>query len=239
MKIRNPRMLKCAGWLGAKWLRCWMLANRFHSTSVGPISEPNRPECNGRYIYSFWHEHILALAVKYKQPNIHVLIGMHRDGQLITDIVQNLGFSVVRGSTERKGAVEAVRKMIRLASENQHLAITPDGPRGPRRVAQTGIAYLASKTGLPIVPIAMGYRRVHRAKSWDQFALPKLFGSTYFLFGEPITIPPNLNNDELEIQRLRIQATMDESQSIAEQWAETGKLTIPPKEPETKLADAA
>ena len=80
---------------------------------------------------------------------MHILISEHRDGELITQVVKRLGFSVVRGSTTRGGA-RALREMS-LRIDQGHLCVTPDGPRGPRRSVHQGVAYLASRTGLPIV----------------------------------------------------------------------------------------
>ena len=62
--------------------------------------------------------------------------------------------------------------MLRL-SRQAHLVITPDGPRGPRRQVQAGMVYLAARTGVPIVPVGIGYDRPWRTKSWDRFAVPR------------------------------------------------------------------
>ena len=47
-----------------------------------------------------------------------------------------------------------MREMIR-AAESNHFAVMPDGPKGPRRHVELGLIYLAAKTGLPIVMLAV------------------------------------------------------------------------------------
>ena len=102
-----------------------------------------------RYIYAFFHEVMLFPAYYWNWPEMHILISEHRDGELITQVIKRLGFSVVRGSTTRGGA-RALREMS-LRIDQGHLCVTPDGPRGPARSVHQGVAYLASRTGLPIV----------------------------------------------------------------------------------------
>src|SRR5206468_6190352 len=106
-------------------------------------------------LYAFWHEHLLLPAYHYGRRDIRVLISTHADGQLIAEVCRRLGFGLVRGSTTR-GGVEAVRQMLRDGGAS-HLAITPDGPRGPRRRVQPGVSFLASRTGLPVVPMGIGH----------------------------------------------------------------------------------
>ena len=111
---------------------------------------------------------MLFPAYYWNWPEMHILISEHRDGELITQVIKRLGFSVVRGSTTRGGA-RALREMS-LRIDRGHLCVTPDGPRGPRRSVHQGIAYLGSRTGLPIVGAGMAFKKPWRAKSWDRFA---------------------------------------------------------------------
>ena len=67
-----------------------------------------------------------------------------------------------------------------------------DGPKGPRRKCQFGAVYLASRTGLPIVPVGFGYSRCWRADNWDRFALPLLFSRVRGVSAHPVRVPPKL-----------------------------------------------
>jgi lysophospholipid acyltransferase (LPLAT)-like uncharacterized protein len=219
MKIRNRQLIKLAGLLGAWLVKLWIGTLRFRYRPLGLALDPNGAGFRGRFIYAFWHENILVPAYHYARPDIHVLISQHADGEIIAEICRRLGFSLVRGSTTR-GGIEAVRQMLRV--DGGHLAITPDGPRGPRRVVQPGLIYLAARTGLPIVAFGIGFQRARRLKSWDRFALPRLWSFATCVTSVPMAVPPELDRDELEKHRLRVQGALDEVNDLAERWAEKG-----------------
>ena len=103
-------------------------------------------------IIAFWHGQQLMMPLTYRGTGAHILISQHRDGELIHRIVSRFGFRSVRGSTTRGGA-SALRDLIRLGRTGADLVVTPDGPKGPRHVAQMGVVQLAQVTGLPIVPL--------------------------------------------------------------------------------------
>jgi hypothetical protein len=105
-----------------------------------------------RLIIAFWHGRQLMMPLAYRGAGAHILISQHRDGELIHRIVSRFGFRSVRGSTTR-GGVAALRVLIRLGRSGSDLVITPDGPKGPRQIAQLGAVQLAQATGLPIVPL--------------------------------------------------------------------------------------
>jgi len=104
------------------------------------------------FIIAFWHGRQLMMPLVYKGPGVHALISEHRDGELIHRIIRRFGLQSVRGSTTR-GGVRALRELVRLGRSGTDLAVTPDGPRGPRCIAQLGTVELAKLTGLPIMPV--------------------------------------------------------------------------------------
>lgn len=228
MKLRHPFLIRSASWLSTQVLRAWKRTLRFQIRELGANLDPNGSPSR-QYIYAFWHESMLIPAFRFAQPTIHVLISRHADGQLITEIIQRLGFNVVRGSTRptrREGAI-AVRELLRVSTWS-HLAVTPDGPRGPRRVAQPGLVYLAAKSGLPIVPCGFASQRPWRAKSWDRFAVPRPFARAVGVLGEPIVVPPQAVQPPLaEEYQGYVQSQMDRVTDLAERWAESGKFSYP------------
>lgn len=109
---------------------------------------------NGRnYIVAFWHGHLLMMIYAAFSRPIHALISQHRDGELIARTMARFGARAVRGSSTRGGS-SALKAMIRLAKQRAILAITPDGPKGPRHRVQQGVIGAAQAAGVPIVPIA-------------------------------------------------------------------------------------
>lgn len=228
MKIRDRRLIAAAGWLGTRLVRMLSASLRFEYRSLGKVEvDPLQPPETGPFIYALWHENFLVPVVRFGNPGVAALVSRHADGELLGKLIGSTGMGVVRGSTKR-GGVAAVRELLRSGGEQRHLAVTPDGPRGPRRVVQPGVVYLASRTGMRIVPIGVGHRRPWRARSWDAFAVPRPFSRACCLFGEPLIVPPDLLPDALNPWASRLQAELDRLTVSAEQWAETGRLELPP-----------
>jgi lysophospholipid acyltransferase (LPLAT)-like uncharacterized protein len=220
MKIRHPWLIKTIAFVAAKLLRVWLWTVRYRYEVHGQHVHPDDPEIEGRFIYAIWHEALLFPAGRRWKGNMHVLISQHADGELITQVANHLGFNAVRGSTTR-GGVPALRGMLEKAKDS-HLMVTPDGPRGPRRQVQPGVVYLASRTGLPVVPVGIGYRRAWRARSWDRFAVPYPCTAGIAVAGPVVRVPPDADRDELETYRLRLEEAMLAATAEAENWAGSG-----------------
>jgi len=122
--------------------------------------------------------------------------------------VSRFGFRSVRGSTTR-GGVAALRALIRLGRSGSDLVITPDGPKGPRQIAQLGAVQLAQATGLPIVPLTFSCSKKVFA-SWDRFLLPYPFSRGLFWWGEPIWVPREATAEELEAKRRELEAALNQ-----------------------------
>ena len=158
-------------------------------------------------IYAFWHCMMLIPAYVGRKSRIQVLISQHSDGEYIARVIKRLGFGVIRGSTTR-GGMRAIKALVDKIREGYPVAITPDGPRGPRFVVQPGSIYLGKKTQLPIIPTVVGLSSYWTLPSWDKFRIPKPFSRALMLYGDPIHIPPNLNDEEMEHYRLLLEQTM-------------------------------
>jgi lysophospholipid acyltransferase (LPLAT)-like uncharacterized protein len=221
MKIRHPALLRALAFLTACLIQLWIRTLDFRYRPLGSNVDPHFRGLRGRYIYAFWHENMLLLAYHYARPDMWVLISQHADGQLIADVCRYLGFRTVRGSTTRGGA-SAMRQMFRLSSHG-HIAITPDGPRGPRRKVQQGLVYLAAHTGLPIVPVGVAYSKAWRMRSWDRFALPMPFGRGVCITDEPIEVPSHADRTLMAEYVQRVEAALHRVSKCAEGLAETGR----------------
>jgi lysophospholipid acyltransferase (LPLAT)-like uncharacterized protein len=103
-----------------------------------------------------------------------------------------------------------------------HLALTPDGPRGPRRQVQRGLIYLAAKTGLAIVTVGFGLHRPWRANSWDRFAIPRPWSRARCVTGVPVFVPPEAIPAQLELYRIQVENQLAMVTRAAEDWAATG-----------------
>ncbi len=151
-------------------------------------------------ILAFWHSRLLMMPLLCRRRRITMLISRHRDGELIRRAVTLFPVDFARGSTTR-GGLHALRKLVKALENGSHVAITPDGPRGPRNQVQHGVIIVASLTGRPIVPITFSGSRCKIFKSWDRFLLPYPFSRGVFVWGEPIWVGPK--GDEIGIEEKR------------------------------------
>jgi hypothetical protein len=230
MKIRHPLAIKFISLVGAWLLRLWMATIRYRYRPLGPNLEPSRTSLPGRFIYALWHENMLLPTYHYAKPNIRILISQHADGEVLAEVCKHLRVGTIRGSTSR-GGVEAVRQMLR-ASRRCHLAMVPDGPRGPRRRVQSGLIYLAARTGLPIVIMGVGYARPWRLKTWDHFAIPRPWSLATIVTAQPISIPADADKEQLESYRQFVEDSLHWANELAERWAETGKFHVSRPQPQ-------
>jgi lysophospholipid acyltransferase (LPLAT)-like uncharacterized protein len=228
MKIRNRRLIAAAGWIGTRAVQLLSRSLQFEYRSLGPRPvDPLQPPEAGPFLYALWHESFLVPIVRFGNPGVAALVSRHADGQILGRLVQATGMGIVQGSTNR-GGLAAVRELLRGDVGLRHLAVTPDGPRGPRRVVQPGVVYLAARTGRTIVPIGVGHCRPWRVGSWDSFAVPRPFSRVRCLFGEPVSIPAGVPFDDLHVHCSRLQVRLDQLTAAAQRWADRGRLELPP-----------
>jgi lysophospholipid acyltransferase (LPLAT)-like uncharacterized protein len=115
----------------------------------------------------------------------------------------------VRGSSSRRGP-QALLELTGWAERGYDLAITPDGPRGPRYVVQEGVMGLAQVTGLPIIPASYHLSWKVQAKSWDRFQIPLPFSRCEMVFGKPVRVPREASDAEREALRQQLERTLKE-----------------------------
>jgi lysophospholipid acyltransferase (LPLAT)-like uncharacterized protein len=223
MKLRSPLLIKIAAVLVALLVRLWIGTLKLRYRALGPDVHPNRHGQRGRYLFAFWHEDMLVPAHHYSRREFSILISKHADGELIARACRHLGLTVVRGSTKGRDGVAAIRELVRVAAAGLQLCITPDGPRGPRRVVQPGLIAVAAHTGLPIVVAGFAYSSCWRARSWDRFVLPRPFSTVWLVISEPILVPADAGRARLEEYRCRVQEAMDRVAAEAERLAHGGR----------------
>lgn len=159
---------------------------------------------NQKVIYAFWHGRMLILSFSHRWQKIHVLISQHRDGEFIARTIEILGFASVRGSTT-KGGTKAIFQMANKSLEGYDTAVTPDGPKGPKYVAQSGIIYIAQRNGMPIIPVSNSAEKRWTLSTWDGFIIPKPFSRAVIILGEPLYVNPDSSIEELEMKRKELE----------------------------------
>jgi lysophospholipid acyltransferase (LPLAT)-like uncharacterized protein len=163
-------------------------------------------------IYSVWHNRLaLCLFIYYANARkanatngVAAIVSASRDGGFLTAVLRCFRVEPVRGSSSRRGP-QALRELTSWAAKGYDLAITPDGPRGPRYVVQEGIMAMAQLTGLPIVPFSYHVRWKICLKSWDGFQIPLPFSVVELNSAPIIRVPREATDEEREQLRLKLQ----------------------------------
>ena len=196
------------GILGAALVR--LLGVTWRVREVGTTHAATRRGAAGGVLFALWHEHMLPLIFIRRGRGVTLLISQHRDGELITRVVKRLGFRVVRGSTSR-GGFRALIELARLGQAGGELAITPDGPRGPRRAAQIGGLIIAQRSGIALIPASLAAHPVKRLASWDRFMIPWPFARIVVGYGEALRVPAGIKAETLEREWVpRLNRAMEE-----------------------------
>jgi lysophospholipid acyltransferase (LPLAT)-like uncharacterized protein len=185
----------------------------FHDRTVDTTYAGHR----GPVIMLFWHEYILFPFYLRRHNDVAILLSQHRDADWLCAAARHRGFLTVRGSSTR-GGVQALRELMQHCRQRS-LAITPDGPRGPRRQMSAGPIYLSSKLQLPLVCCGLGYNAPWRLRTWDQFALPVPGSRARAVIGPRRVVPPRLDAAGLEAWRQRLEIELNGLCTQADEWA--------------------
>ena len=168
-----------------------------------------------KIIFAIWHNRLSLALILYRRyvarrdrsRKLAALVSASRDGGLLARILELFGVQPVRGSSSRRGA-QALREMVSWGERGHDLAITPDGPRGPRYVVQEGVVSTAQLTGLPIVPVAYHLKWKFCAKSWDRFQVPLPFTLCEVTVGRVLRVPRAATDVEREALRAQLETEL-------------------------------
>ncbi len=183
----------------------------------------------GAVIVAVWHERLPLIPALWAPARRHnpgrrvaTLASRHRDGRLIAGVMARFGVQAVHGSTSRRkpgstrtkdaGGAAGLRGLVAALQAGHAVVITPDGPRGPPRVAAPGVAQLAALTGAPVIAVAGAVRHRLLLRSWDRMVLPLPFGRGV-LVCQPET---RAAGDETEAALARIAHAMTEAADRAD-----------------------
>lgn len=166
------------------------------------------------YIVAFWHGSMLVGWYLQKNKNFAALVSQSKDGEVLTSILKNWKFHVVRGSSN-KGGSEALDMLIHLTEENYHLAITPDGPTGPIYKMKPGAVVLSHRAQIPLMLLGIGMKNKWTLKSWDNFEIPKPFSKVVALYSDPIFIDKQLSREQISAKIEECEKQLNELQKQA------------------------
>lgn len=169
-------------------------------------SPPKRSE--GPAIYIFWHRELMPIAWYCRRRGIGILISQHFDGEWIARVSSRLGYRCFRGSSTR-GGQSAMEDMTAYLRQGGTVALTVDGPRGPRQRMKPGAVYLARETGAPVYAVHASMPCAWKLPSWDALQIPWPFSRIVGCWSGPFSIPHDAPLEELETRRQMLEAELN------------------------------
>lgn len=179
-------------------------------TKFATLKNVNYPE-EKPCIFALWHAHQCVLYGNKDKSHLHVLISRSNDGEIISQAVNFMGINTVRGSKGRKGVSSTIQLLEKLENGDS-IAITVDGPKGPKMVVKDGIINIAKLSQVPIIPVLWysDYPNFFKFNTWDEFRFPILFCKTIALYGNPIYIPSDIDKIDVEKYRVLLEQKMQD-----------------------------
>jgi lysophospholipid acyltransferase (LPLAT)-like uncharacterized protein len=172
---------------------------------------------NQNYVLAFWHGTMLLPWYLHGAPNFTALTSKSKDGDILAKILKKWKYNVVRGSSSTDGDV-ALEIMIDYAKNKYSVAITPDGPRGPKQKFKAGAVITAKKTGIPVVLVGVGFKRKKILSNWDKFEIPYFFTEAKVIYSEPVYVDSKLSYGETSSIILTCEEKLNELQKMAQEF---------------------
>ena len=160
-------------------------------------------------IYAYFHGQMYVLLGLSPRNRMSLIASNARDGEMIARAAEFMGFEVARGSRTH-GGVKGAFNLINAAEHNRSVLFPVDGPKGPFEIVKAEVIRLAQITKLPIIPVVSRARTRDLMKSWDRYNCPYLNTKMVYVFGEPLEVPANANDEEKENLRVELQNYMVE-----------------------------
>jgi len=162
-------------------------------------------------IFCLWHNRLaISMMVHRRHPRkLAALVSASKDGALLAAVLAKFGVEQVRGSSIRRGP-QALLELTTRGARGYDLAVTPDGPKGPRYIVQAGIISLAQVTGFPIIPVTCNTFRKVCLGSWDGFQIPLPFSRCELFLNKPIFVPREVGAERREELRKELEMSLTE-----------------------------
>jgi lysophospholipid acyltransferase (LPLAT)-like uncharacterized protein len=219
LRLLSSRRIARARWVqhGIAFVAANFLKLVWHTTrfETEPADIYSRIDPEMPIIIAMWHgQHFLMPFIRKPHHRAKVLVSMHRDGEMNALTAERLGTETIRGSGthgtdfHRKGGVSAFHEMLRALNDGYNLAVTADVPK-VSKVAGLGIVKLAQLSGRPIYPMAIATKRRHVLNNWDRTTINMPFSHGGRVVGEPIRVPADADDAQLEAIRVQVEAAMN------------------------------
>ena len=150
---------------------------------------------NQPLVLATWHGMTMMLvgffANHYNLKNIVLLMPDDWRGEALQVFANKLGtepFPMDLKGEANMATARQLATLVRRVKQGRDCYITPDGPDGPAYVIKPGVAFIAQKAKVPILPLGAYVRNGYRVNRWDRYTIPYPFSRVSVAIGEPIWV---------------------------------------------------
>jgi lysophospholipid acyltransferase (LPLAT)-like uncharacterized protein len=206
----RPRLIGSLVWAGARLVGKTL---RYRVEGLQAYDDVAR---EGGAVLITWHGRTFVPANYFAKRGWWAIISLSRDGDIQNCVFRGFGFNTIRGSTGR-GGVRAALEAAKRVREGGYLALTPDGPRGPKGSFNEGALLIAQKSGRPVIPVGISARPRKLLPTWDDYLIPLPFARAALVVGQAVTVPTELTPEEGEALARTLSAEIDRLERRAEE----------------------
>lgn len=213
LKYRRQWSFVILAWTLVIVVRLLLMTYRMRTFGLENLAEGRRAHSHGAFGLAIWHENLFASLLTHHGQPFCPMVSPSKDGEFATFVAEKLGYTPVRGSTSRRG-LQALEEIDTYLERGIPTALAVDGPRGPRRIAKSGIVDIARRTGVSIIPMAaVADRYWIFSRSWDHFRVPKPFARIAIHYGPPIFVPSDTAGSAFGAIKRRVGETLTEMEN--------------------------
>jgi lysophospholipid acyltransferase (LPLAT)-like uncharacterized protein len=204
--------MKITGHMLAGFIR---IVKATSTTIYEPPDLVDRLRAQVPFILAMWHGQFMMLAELNNQEfGVSAMVSRHGDAEALAVALEQFGIEPIRGAGagERKrnrGGAFALRAAIRALDSGSIVAMTADVPGSRSRSAGRGIVTLARLSGRPIIPVAAATSRRLVLNTWSNFTINLPFSTFALVAGDPLFIPDNADDIELERARVDVEKSLN------------------------------
>jgi hypothetical protein len=198
------------------WLYLSFVGKSLRWKSYGEEKLKELIDDNKSVILVTWHGRMFLPIYYLRNKEIYGIVSPSKDGKYFAKVFSKFGWRIISGSS-RRGGIQALKSGIKILKNGGILAITPDGPTGPLCKVQPGVIYLSKASNSPIIPVGSSCSRKKFLKTWDKSLIPLPFGVGTMIFGEPMFVEEELNQDKIKKFQDFLKEKIDEFTKIADE----------------------
>lgn len=138
------------------------------------------------FILAHWHGDEIVLFKLIPRYRLATIVSQSKDGSMMNTMLWLQGCKTSRGSSTR-GAVGALKGLLKFAKQGYNSSYAVDGPKGPIYKVKPGVFETSRVIGAPIFVAGVACdQKFLFEKSWNKTFIPKPFSKVHVTWRGPL-----------------------------------------------------